>query len=113
MGRRHLRSHVTEVVQGRLWRRVALTEVDTRVGVVSTWLLDTSGCSSIGVFIHGRLHLLQELVNIHQVVLGSNVRERQCILVLRNGATAVASVMAINRNHLWASMHVVKSTDAC
>jgi hypothetical protein len=65
-----VRAHVAEVVKG-LWRRVALTEVDAGVGIVGPWLLNTGRGSSIGAFVNGRLHLLQELINVHEIVLGS------------------------------------------
>jgi len=74
MSRRKVRTHVADTVNSSLWGRVALAEVDGRVGVVSTWLLDACSSSSIGALIHGRLHLLEELINVHQVVLGSQVR---------------------------------------
>jgi len=52
---------------------MTLAEVDSRVGVVRTRLLDTSCCCCVGTLIHSRLHLLQELVDVHQVILGSQV----------------------------------------
>jgi hypothetical protein len=60
-----VRTHVAETVNSCLWGRVALAEVDGRVGVVSTWLLNACGSSRIGALIHGRLHLLEKLINVH------------------------------------------------
>lgn len=39
--------HVPKTVEGSLWWRVALTEVDSLVSVVGTWLLNAGGGSSI------------------------------------------------------------------
>jgi hypothetical protein len=63
--RRNVRTHVAETVNSSLWWRVALPKVDGRVGVVSTWLLNACGGSSIGALVHGRLHLFEELINVH------------------------------------------------
>jgi hypothetical protein len=101
---------VAEIVHGCLRRRVALAEVDGRVGVVRTRLLDASCCRRIGAFIHSGLHLLQELVDVHQVILGPQVGQRQGILMLRHVTvvtTSTAMSMAINRNERRASRHVV------
>lgn len=76
------------------------------VGVVSTWLLDTSSGSSVGVgaLVDGGLHLLEELINVHQVGFGSKVGHgRESVLLLRKPMTS----MAIHSNHGWASWHVV------
>lgn len=105
MGRRYMRTHVAQAVQSSLRRRMALAEVDTRVSVVVAWLLDSSGSRCVGVLIDGRLHLLQELINVHQIILGSQVWQWQGVLVLWHWTT-MASVVTIDSNHGW-SMHVV------
>ena len=88
---------------------MALTEVDGLVSVMSTWLLDSSGGSSVRALIDGRLHLLQKLINVHQIILGSQVWHRwKSVLMLWHGAsmTSMAS-MAFNRNHCGSSRNVV------
>jgi hypothetical protein len=75
-----------------------LAKVDPRVSVVSSWLLDASCSCSVGVLIHGRLHLLQKLIDVHQIILSSQVWKRQSILVLWH-RTTVTSVMAVDWNH--------------
>lgn len=105
MGRRNMRAHLPKTMKSSLRRRVALTEVHTGVSVVSAWLLDSRGGCGVGVFIDGRLHLLQELVDVHQVSLGSQVWQGQGVLVLWHG-TAMTSMMIIKRNHGW-GVHVV------
>jgi len=95
---------VAQSVQSSLRRRVALAEVYTRVSVMSTWLLNSSCSCGVGVLIDSGLHLFQELIDVHQVILRSQVWQGQGVLVWH--WTAVASVMTINRNHGW-SMHVV------
>jgi hypothetical protein len=56
------------------------------------------------------LHLLKELIDVHQIILGSQIGHwRQSIMVLWHG-TAMTSV-AINRDQLGSSWEVVgKST---
>lgn len=88
---------------------MALAEVDTSVGVVGTWLLDASGGSGVGVLVHGRLHLLQELVDVHQVVLGSHVGKGQSVLVLRHGTAVTAVVTTVDRHHLRGRVHVFEA----
>ena len=63
--------HVAQTMESSLWWRVALTEVDSLMSVMSTWLLNTGGSSSIRALVYGRLHLLEELINVHEIVLGS------------------------------------------
>lgn len=50
--------------------------------VVSSGLLDACGCGAIGVLIDSALELLQELVNVEEVALGSQVRQRQRVGVV-------------------------------
>lgn len=47
------------------------------VDVVGTSLLNTSGCSVVGVLIHGTLKLLQELVNVQEIAFGPQVGKRE------------------------------------
>lgn len=63
--------HVAQTMESSLWWRVALTEVDSLMSVMSTWLLNTGSSSSIRALVYGRLHLLEELINVHEIVLGS------------------------------------------
>lgn len=63
---------MSKLVEGLRWR-VALAEVDGRVCVVGTWLLNSSSGCGIGTLVDGGLHLLQELIDVHQIVLGSQV----------------------------------------
>lgn len=106
MSGRKVRSHVAETVNSGLWGGVTLAEIDGRVGVVRTWLLNACGSSSIGALIHGRLHLLEELINVHQVVLGSQVREREGILMLWHVSAVVAS-MSVHGNQRWTSLDIL------
>lgn len=70
---------------------------------MSTRLLNASSCSRVGALIHSGLHLLQELVDVHQVILGPQVWQWQSILVLRHvtvvtTTAAAAMSVAIDRN---------------
>lgn len=104
--------HVGEVVDRGLGRRMALTEVDSCVGVVSAWLLDTSCGGSIGVLVDRRLHLLKELIDARQIALGSQVGQWQGVLVLGNMTMmTTAATMTIDRNKSWCR-HVVRSNTA-
>jgi hypothetical protein len=65
---------MAEITDGCLWWRMALAgEVDSCVCVVRTWLLNSSSGGSVGALIHRGLHLLKELVDVHQVILGPQV----------------------------------------
>jgi hypothetical protein len=97
---------MSEAMESGLWRGVGLAEVDGGVGVVCSWLLDTSCCCSVGVLIDGRLHLLQELVNVHEIRLGAYSGQWKSVLVLRHMSTVV-SAMAINRNQRWTRWNVL------
>ena len=66
--------------------------------------MNASSGGSIGALIDGRLHLLKELINVHQVVLGSQVWHWWKSIVM--GSNAVATV-TIDGNHLRASWDVV------
>jgi hypothetical protein len=75
-----------------------------------TRLLDASCCGSIGALIHSGLHLLQELIDVHQVILGSQVWQWQGILMLRYVtvvAAAAAAAMTVNRDQRRCGLHVV------
>lgn len=102
--------HVAETLEV-LWRRVAMAVGLSSVGVVRTGLLNTSGCGRVGALIDGGLHLLQELVDVQEVVLGSQVGHWwEGILMLGDGTTATTSVamaVTVDRDHRWASRHVV------
>lgn len=100
---------MAETVNGTLWGGLALAEVDGRVGVMGAWLLNACGGSSIGALINGGLHLFEELVNVHQVVLGSQVGQREGILVLWHVSAVVAS-MAVNRNKRWTCLDILGDT---
>lgn len=66
-----------------------------------TRLLDSRSRGSIGALIYSGLHLLEELVDVHQVVLCSQVGQRKSILMLRHVTvvtTATVVSVAINRN---------------
>jgi hypothetical protein len=52
------------------------------VNVVSTSLLDTSSGGMVGVLVDGALELLQELVDVEKVALGSQIRQRQRVGVM-------------------------------
>ena len=109
MGRGNVSVHGTEALESSLGRRVALTEVDGLVSVMGTWLLHTSSGSSIRALVNGRLHLLQELIDVHQIILRSQVGHwRKSILVLWHWASVAA--MAFNRNHCRTSRNVVGQT---
>lgn len=83
-----------------------MSEVDSLVGVVGTWLLNARCSCGIRALIDGRLHLLKELIDIHQVILGSQVRHRwKSVLVLRHWASV--SSMAIHRDHLRSSWDIL------
>lgn len=60
-------------MDGGLWWRLALAELHTSRNVVSASLLDSSGSYVVGVFIYGLLHLLQEIIDIDKIILGSQI----------------------------------------
>lgn len=77
--------------------------------MVRTRLLNSGSRGGIGALIYSGLHLLEELVDIHQVVLRSQVGQRKSILMLRHVtmvATAAVVSVAINRNQRR-SRHVI------
>lgn len=102
---------MAEVVESLRWR-VALAKVDTSVSVVCSWLLDTSCCGGIGVLIDGRLHLLKELVNVHEIGLGANSWQWKSVLVLRHVGTVMVTAMAVNRNQSRTGWNVLGNTTA-
>ena len=74
-----------------------------------TRLLNSSSRGSIGTLIYSGLHLLKELVDVHQVVLCPQVGQGKSILMLRHVtvvATATVVSVAINRNQRR-SRHVI------
>lgn len=106
MGRGNVRAHLmAKTVESSLRWRVALSKVDGLVSVVVTWLLDTSCSSSIRALVDSRLHLLKELINVHQIILGSQVGHRwESVLVLRHWASV--SSVTIDRHQLRASWKI-------
>ena len=97
---------VTQTLESSLGRRVTLSEVDSLVSVVGTWLLNACCSCSIGALIDGRLHLLEELIDVHQIILGSQVGHRwESVLVLRHWPSV--SSLTIHRNHLRSSWNVL------
>jgi hypothetical protein len=96
---------VAETVESSLGWRVALSEVDGLVSVVSTGLLNTCCSCCVGALVDCRLHLLKELIDVHQIILSSKVGHRwESVLVLRHW-TSVSSV-AINRHQLGPSWKI-------
>lgn len=94
-----------------LWRRVAMAVDLGRVGVVGAGLLDTSSRGRVGALVDGGLHLLQELVDIEEIGLGSQVGHgRERVLVLGHGRAACA--VATDRHHGRAGRHVVMHSPA-
>jgi hypothetical protein len=92
--------------------RVALAEVDGLVGVVGAWLLDSCGGGCVRALVHGGLHLLQELIDIHQIVLGSQVGHRwESILMCWHWACVTSmSTMAFDRDHRGSSRDIIGKT---
>lgn len=86
---------------------MALAEVDTGMSVVGSWLLDTGCCCGIGVLVDGRLHLLKELIDVHEIGLGADSWQGESILVLRHVSTVVVTAVAINRNQRWSGWDVL------
>lgn len=90
-------------------RRLALAEVDSNVSVVSSSILDASCGCEVGILVDSVLHLLEELINVQKVILGSQVGHWwQGILVVRSmGDMAVGdsvsstSSSSANCNHSW------------
>jgi len=79
---------VTKTLESSLGRRVALSKIDSLVRIVSTWLLNACCSCSVGALIDSRLHLLEELIDVHQIILGSQVRHRwESVLMLGHGAS--------------------------
>jgi hypothetical protein len=69
--------------------------------------LDTSGRSGVAVLIDSGLHLLEELINVHEISLGTNSGQWKSILVLRLVSTVVTAV-TINRYQRWTSWNVIR-----
>lgn len=57
-------------------RRVAGAETSSSVHVMSPRLLNSGRCSLVGILIliHGGLKLFEELVDVQEVVFGSQIR---------------------------------------
>ena len=86
-----------------------MSEVDGLMSVVCSRLLDTCCCGGVRTLVDGRLHLLQELINVHEIVLGSKIWHWwECILMLGHWTTVTS--VAINRNHGWAGWHVIRNS---
>jgi hypothetical protein len=93
-----VRAHlVTKTVESSLGWRVALSEVDGVGSVVIAGLLDTSCSCGVRALVDSRLHLLEELIDVHQIILSSQVGHRwESVLVLRHWAPV--STVAIDRH---------------
>jgi hypothetical protein len=72
VGGRDVRTHWAETVESLRWG-LAVPEVDGLVGVVCSGMLDTSWCCGAGTLIDSRLHLFQELIDVHEIVLGPEI----------------------------------------
>lgn len=84
---------------------MALSEVDGLVSVVCTWLLDTSCSCGVRTLVDSRLHLFEELIDVHQIILGPQVGHRwESVLVLRHWASV--SSMAVDRHQLRSSWKI-------
>jgi hypothetical protein len=53
------------------------------------------------------LHLLQKLINVHQIILGSQVRQWESVLVLWDWTT-----MTANMDHLGTRWNVLRKASA-
>jgi hypothetical protein len=75
-------------------RRVCCAVVHATVNVMSTGLGDASSCYILVALVDGVLHLLEELVDVEQVVLGSDVGHRGKVVSRRLGATRAVTTTA-------------------
>lgn len=90
-----------------LRRGTAVAVAISCAGVVSAGLLDASSSSRVRALVDRGLHLLQEVVDVEEIRLGSQVRHwREGVLVLGHGRTAAS--VAVDRHHRRARWHVVR-----
>lgn len=90
---------MAKTVESSLRWRVALSEIDGLVSIVCAWLLNTSCSCGVRALVDSRLHLLQKLIDVHQIILGSQVGHRwESVLMLRHWASV--SSVAIDRHQL-------------
>ncbi len=103
----HLRS---DVLSGSLGRTLTLTEVGRLVSVVTSWEVDACSCSCSGVVVDGGLHLVQEVVDIDKIALGSEIWHRERVVRLRERSRNTTA-LTTDSNHLL-SWHILINESA-
>lgn len=73
------------------WRMTRAVTSSASVDVVGTSLLDTSSRSVIGVLVDSALELLQELVDVQEIALGPQVRERKRVRVVHRRVRSLSN----------------------
>jgi hypothetical protein len=80
------------------WRGVGGAVVHARLHVVGAGLGNTSSSHVLITLVDSVLHLLQELINVDEIVLGANVGHRRQVVGRRLRATRAISTASTHGN---------------